>query len=48
VSTFFKASGRHDGEVDGTAQIDEIRVGRIFDLDLLVRLLFLIVAATDI
>jgi len=48
VGTFFEASRRHDGEVDGSAQVDQIGVGLILDLDLFVGFLVFIFAAADV
>lgn len=48
MSTFLKASRRHDGEIDGTAQVDQVCVGLILDLQLLVLFVVLVFAAADI
>jgi hypothetical protein len=48
VGTFFKASRRHDGKVNGSAQVDQIGVGRVLDLDLFVGFVVFVFATADI
>lgn len=48
VGTFFETSRRHDGQVDGTAQIDEVGVGCVLDLYILFLDLFFIVTARHV
>lgn len=48
MSTFLEATRRHNGEVDCTAQVDQVGVGLVLDLDLFVRLIVFILAAADI
>jgi hypothetical protein len=47
VGTFFEASRGHDGEVNGSAQVDQIGVGLILDLDLFVGFIVFVFAAAD-
>jgi len=39
VNGLLKASGRHDGEVDCAAEIDEVGVGHVLDAHLLLGLI---------
>jgi hypothetical protein len=48
VGTFFEASRRHDGEIDCTAQVDQIGVGLILDLDLFDFFVVFVLAAAHI
>lgn len=45
MSTFLEAAGRHDGQVDCTAEVDQISIRLILDLDLLLDLILLLVFA---
>lgn len=44
VHTLFKVQGRHDGEVDGASEIDEVRFSSVLNLDLLLGLVFTVAA----
>lgn len=48
MSTFLEASRGHDGEVNGSAQVDQIGVGLILDLDLFVGFIVFVFAAADV
>lgn len=48
VGAFLKASGGHDGEVNGSAQVDQIGIGLILDLDLFVGFIVFVFAATHV
>ena len=37
MHTLFKVERRHDDEVDGAPQVDEVCLGAVLDLDLLLR-----------
>lgn len=43
VTTFFETTAALDGEVDGSAQVDEVGVGLILDVQLLLLLVLLVV-----
>jgi hypothetical protein len=48
VSTFLEATRRHNGEVDCTAQVDQVGVGLVLDLDLFIRFIFFVLTAADV
>jgi hypothetical protein len=48
VGTFLEAPRRHDSEVNSPAQVDQIGIRRILDLNLLVGLIVFIFTAADV
>jgi hypothetical protein len=48
VGTFLEASRRHDGEINGSAQVDQIGVGRVLDFDLFVGFVVFVFATANI
>lgn len=43
MTTFFEATTALDGKVDGSAEVDEIGIGLVLDIQLLLLLIFLVI-----
>lgn len=48
VGAFFEATRRHDGQVNCSAKVDEIRVGGVLDLHLSLLNFLLVISARDV